>query len=223
MSEDEKAKDRKPKGKVKRKVFTDKNVLSLPTRDRGYMIWDGGNAKGDVCRGLGIWVSPLGTKSYRSMFYFPSSPRSHTRQLGRVGEMTLAEARQLCREDRAKARKDIDPRVDDPSGSDTFEAAVDDYVNRYQIGQKENARAEDCRRTLLADTEDWHGKKIGSIRAPDIQELLDLVRDGNEELKPRRATANILHARLGHFFKWCAKPNIGKIQHSPDGGNRQTV
>jgi integrase len=219
MSNDENADDgRIAKRAARRMVFTDKNVLSLPARAKGYMVWDGGNGRGsgEVSRGLGIWVSPLGTKSYRSMFYFPGSAKSHTRHLGRVGEdLTLAEARARCREDRAKARKGIDPRVDDPSRSDTFKAAVDDYVNRYQIGQEKNVRAEECRRVLLADTKDWHLRPIGTIHAREIQARLDLVRDGSDELKPRPPLANLLYARMKPFFAWSAKPNIGKIQHSP--------
>ena len=84
-----KGKSRKPKGKIRRMVFTDKNVLSLPARRNGYMKWDGGYGRGsgEVVRGLGIWVSPLSAKSYRSMFYFPGSTKSHTRKLGRVGDL----------------------------------------------------------------------------------------------------------------------------------------
>ena len=114
--------------------------------------------------------------------------------------------------DRAKASKGIDPRVD-RSRSASFKAAVDDYVKRVQIGQKKLVRAEECCRVLLADTEDWHDVAIGTIDAKQIQERLDLVRDGDETLgkKSRPHSANLLYARMKPFFAWCAKPNIGKI------------
>jgi len=123
----------------------------------------------------------------------------------------------LCRQDRAKARAGIDPRVDDPSTSDTFKAAVDDYINRVQIAQDHRLRAEEGRRVLLADTRDWHNRAIGTIRAQEIQRRLELVRDGDVDgtLKPRPYLANLLYSRLKPLFDWCAKPQIGKIATSP--------
>jgi integrase len=205
--------------KRKRKVFSEKNVWSLPVRRKQYVMWDGGSGRGagEVCRGLQILVSPAGAKSYRSTYYFPGSPKSHSRHLGRVGEMTLEEARDLCRLDRKKAREGIDPRANDPSKSSSFKAAVDDYVNRVQIGQEHNVEAEACRRVLLADTEDWWDRPIATIRHTEIQHRLELIRDGDAkgEYKARPYLANLLYARMKPFFAWCAKPVIGKIKHSP--------
>jgi hypothetical protein len=124
-------------------VFTDTNVKSLPVRRKQYVVWDGGSGRGagEVCRGLHILISPMGAKSYRSMFYFSGSARGYTRHLGRVGEMSLDEARQLCRDDRRDARKGIDPRADGPLKSDSYKSAVDDYVDRVQIGEHHNVAA----------------------------------------------------------------------------------
>ena len=215
---DEQAPDRKIK-KANRKVFTEKNVLTLRARRKQYMVWDGGNGRGsgEVVRGLGILVSPIGAKSYRSVYYFPGSSKSHSRHLGRVGEMTLEEARKLCREDRGTARSGNDPRADDPSKSASYQAAVDDYIKRVQIGQDKNSSAEQARRVLLADCEDWHQRPLATIRNTEIQRLLELVRAGDEGLglKPRPYLANLLYARMRPFFNWCAKPTINKIKHNP--------
>jgi integrase len=131
--------------------------------------------------------------------------------------MTLAEARAQCREDRALARKGMDPRADDPSTSDKYEAAVNDYVDRVQIAKHHNIKAEECRRTLLNDCDEWHNRPLATIRNTEIQHLLDRVRDGDEKrgLKARPYMANLLYARLSSFFDWCAKPSIGKIKVSP--------
>ena len=205
--------------KRKHKVFTEANVFSLPVRAQQYVVWDGGNGRGagKVCRGLHILISPMGAKSYRSMYYFPRSPKSHSRHLGRVGEISLEKARELCRQDRANAEKGIDPRSDDPSLSTSYKAAVDDYIERVQIGQHHNARAEDARRVLLVDCEDWWERPIGTIRPTEIQRRLELVRDGDAKghHRPRPYLANLLYARMRPFFEWCAKPQIGKIQLSP--------
>ena len=194
-------------------------MLKLPIRTRQYMVWDGGNGRGagECAQALGVLVSPGGVRSCRSTFYFPGSPKGYSRHLGRVGEMTLAEARELCRQDRGKARKGEDPRTADPSKFGSYKACVDDYVNRVQIGQHKNATAEAARRVLLADCEDWWGRPIATIRNTEIQTRLELVRDGspNGEYKPRPYLANLLYARMQPFFDWCAKPQIGKIKLSP--------
>jgi integrase len=201
------------------KIFTEDNVLRLPIRRRQYVVWDRGvgRGSGECALGLGILVSPGGVRSYRSTFYFAGSPKAHSRRLGRVGEMTLIEAREQCRQDRAIARKNMDPRADDPSTSDKYKAAVNDYVDREQIGKRHNVKAEECRHTLLNNCEEWHDRPLATIRGTEIQRLLERVCNGDEKrgLKARRYMANLLHARLNSFFTWCAKPNIGKIKVSP--------
>jgi integrase len=200
-------------------VFTEKNVKSLPVRRRQYVVWDGGSGRGagEVCRGLHILISPMGAKSYRSMFYFPGSAKAFTRTLGRVGEISLSAARDQCRKDRANAREGIDPRAGSPSKSDSYKSAVDDYIDRVQIGEKHNASAEAARQVLLADCADWLSRPIGTLRNTEIQALLERVRDGDTSLglKPRPYLANLLYARMKPFFAWCAKPQIGKLKQSP--------
>jgi integrase len=200
-------------------IFSELNLRSLPIRRKQYMVWDGGNGRGagECCRGLGVLVSPMGAKSYRSLYYFPGSSKSYSRHLGRVGEMTLDEAREQCRQDRAMARKGMDPRADDPVKSANYEAAVNDYVDRVQVAQDHRAKAEECRRTLLNDCKDWHARPLATIRNTEIQHLLERVRDGDDKrgLKARPYMANLLYARLKPFFAWASNPSIGKIKLSP--------
>jgi hypothetical protein len=74
-----------------RKRFTEQNVLTLPIRQQQYRTWDTGT---DAVKGLGILISPSGTRSYHVIYYFPGSAKPHAMRLGRVGEMSLAEARE---------------------------------------------------------------------------------------------------------------------------------
>jgi hypothetical protein len=84
-------KQRKTPSEPNRKHFTDDNVLKLrPNKGRQYLVWDAGTG---AARGLAILVSPTGTASYRSVFYFKGSPKPHWMNLGRVGEMTLESVR----------------------------------------------------------------------------------------------------------------------------------
>jgi integrase len=202
-----------------RMVFTEKNVLTLRPKRKPFMIWDGGQGRGsgEVVRGLGVLVSPLGTKSYRSYYYFPGSPKPHTHHLGRVGVITLEEARSLCKADQRKAKDGIDPNADNPSKSDSYKSAVEQYIKQVQIGQDKRIAAKSAERVLLADCEDWWPRSVGTIRPQEVYQRLLLIRDGDEDkdLKPRPYLANLLYARLRPFFAWCAKPLIGKIKVSP--------
>jgi integrase len=201
-----------------RKLFDEQNVLSLPYKKRQYMIWDGANGRGSehVQKGLAILVSPNGTKSFRSTYYFPNSPKPKSRHLGRVGEMTLADARKQCADDRANARRGIDPKGEHTKG-DAFAVLIDQYVRRVLIGAKGNVSHAETRRTLLRDTAEWEHRAIATITAPEIQCLLEQIRDGDSEsgAKSRPYLANKLYGLLSAFFNWCAKPAIGKLKVSP--------
>jgi integrase len=201
-----------------RKLFDEDNVMNLPYKKRQYMIWDGANGRGSehVQKGLSILVSPNGTKSFRSTYYFPNSPKPKSRHLGRVGEMTLADARKQCAEDRANARKGIDPKGEHTK-ADAYAALVEEYVRRVQIGARGNVSHAETRRTLLKDTAEWEHRAIATITAPEIQRLLERVRDGDPEngIKSRPYLANKLYGLLNAFFNWCAKPAIGKLKVSP--------
>jgi hypothetical protein len=65
---------------------------------------------------------------------------------------------------RVRSRKGIDPRGDDPTKSDNYKSEVDDYVDRYQIGECHNVKAEEARRTLLNACADWHARPLATIR-----------------------------------------------------------
>ena len=197
-----------------RKLFTNDNVLSLPAKAKQYSVWDAGTG---ATRGLSILVSPAGAKTYRSTFYFPGSSKPHTRKIGRVGQTSLKEARAICQRDREIALKGFDPKAGDPTKSDTFAAAVEEYIKREQIGRRGNLSIDQTRRVLKKDTVTWHTRPVATIRPEEIDALLERVRDGDEDkgLKPRPYLANSLHSHLRTFFTWCVKPNIRKIEVSP--------
>ena len=68
-------------------------------------IWDTGT---NGQRGLSVLLPSGGTKTFLVTFYLRGRPV--TAKLGRVGEISLQEARTLTVEYRAKAQKGIDPR-----------------------------------------------------------------------------------------------------------------
>jgi integrase len=200
-----------PRGKWNRMKFTEKNVLALKAhRTKQYQAWDYGN---EAARGLSVLVSPSGVKSFRATFYFNGSSKPHFKSLGRVGEMSLAKARELTRKARGEAREGIDPRADDVRKSDAFEAAIEDYIKHEQIGRHGNKSANETKGVMLASTKDWHRRPVATIRYQEVEKLLQVIRDGDDGLKARPYLANRLYSHLKDFFSWCVRSK--KIGASP--------
>jgi integrase len=220
---------KREKAEANHKVLTEENVLTLQLKRRQYVVWDRGNGRGsEPCQvGLSVLVSPGATRTYRSTFYFPPDhPKGsnrkggrvgHTRKLGRVGELTLKQAREQCARDRVDAKNGIDPR-ERATSSDRYLDAVMDYIAREQIGKRGNISHAEVKRILESCTA-WHQRPVATITPQEIHEALEKVRDGSNVdgtiQRPRPYLANALHTRLRTFFDWCAKPTIGKLATSP--------
>jgi integrase len=198
---------RKPRNLRK---LNEQNVLKLPVQKRRpHYAWDSGT---DAARGLGVLVLPSGTKSYRVTFYFPGSSKPHSMHLGRVGEMSLADARKRARAARERAREGFDPKAEDATRSSDFKSVVEDYIRQYQIGERENITAGEVQRVLLKACVDWYHRPIATIRAEEIGKL---VRDIGNGTKPRKPLANKVFTWLQSLFSWCARPEIRKLKVSP--------
>src|SRR5690349_21791700 len=129
---------RRRKAKAQRRHFTEDNVLRLPVDKEQRFVWDAGTG---ATRGLAILVNPTGTKTYFVNYRFPGMPKLHYKKLGRVGEISLEEARGAALEARRLAVQGKDPKADDPNRSDSFEAAWEDYIRLVQIGARQNTSA----------------------------------------------------------------------------------
>jgi integrase len=190
---------RKAPGKRIRKQLDEDNVLRLPLKRKQYIVWDKGQ------KGLHVLVSPGGARTYRSLYYFPGSSKSHSRKLGRVGEITVEKAQALCRADQKAAREGIDPKRESASRPDSFEAVVNEYVEREQIGRKQNETWKEASRILLKECAAWKHRPIASIRVEEIEDLLESVRDGDGEQRGRPYLAVKLWGHLGSLFRWSVK------------------
>jgi integrase len=193
-------------GPRNRMKFTEKNVLTLkPKRMKQYLIWDEGMI---AARGLAILVSPTGTKSYRCTYRYPGDPKTHWMHLGRVGELTLEEARSLHVSARRKASKFEDPKSENPTKADTFRAAVESYIQHEQKGRLENKSADQTKAVMLSSCKEWHTRPVPTIRSKEIEEgLLWRIRDGHGDKPPRPYLANRVYSHLKAFFAWYAKRN----------------
>jgi integrase len=203
---------------AKRKTFSEDNVLRLPAKDYQYLMWDAGT---EAARGLAILVSPTGTRSFRVVYYFPGSAKPYYKHLGRVGELTLVEARSLARAARAAARRGDDPRADEASRSESFRAAVESYIKHEQVGRHGNKSAYETHAVMLNHCAEWLHRPVATIRYAEIEKLLWLIRDGDGEQRPRPSTANRLYSHLKDFFGWCHRRNA--IKASPMADMEQPV
>jgi integrase len=198
--------------KPNKMYFTDRSLAGLmPKRDKQYLVWDYGkktnSAAPDPMHGLACLVSPSGVKSFRCVYYFPNSPDPHWLHLGRLGELTLAEARDRCGDARRKARNSVDPKGGAADHSDSFKAKVEDYIQHEQIGRRKNKSAAKTQALMLAACKDWLPRSVATISFREIDKLLLTIRDGDEAqgLKPRGPLANRLHSHLKDFFGWCKR------------------
>jgi len=199
--------EKRPKAKPNRMTFTHIPLRRLKPKDRQFMIWDKGTPGQ---KGLGVLVSPGGTKSFRSTYYFPGSPKAHSRKLGRFPDMTIGEARDLAREDRRKAADGIDPKREWARTTGAmFEAVFEDWMRRDQANNK---TAHETRRALERDVlPEWHGRSIHDIKRRDVIALIDGIADRGAVTMARR-----VHAHLHRLFKWATGRAIIEVNPMAD-------
>jgi integrase len=213
--------DRKKPKSPHRLYFTDKKLRGLKPKAKQYLVWDAwtnGRTRGDdVAKGLCVLVSPKGAKSYRALYSFPGSTAPHYKHLGRVGELSLAEARKLCGEVRHLARQGHDPHAGDPAKSGTFEVLFREWIQQEQIGRLKLKSARLTESFTLNNCAAFAARPVASIQYAEIEKLLATIRDGTGDKKPRPAAAIRIYAHLHSFFKWCARHG-GPLQRSPMDG-----
>ena len=189
----------KKRAAFNRKKFTEENVTRLPLKKRQYLTWDSGT--GGV-RGLAILVSPMGARSYRVCFYWPGSNKPNYKHIGRVGEISLDDARKVALETRGMARRGEDPLAGVAVKSDNFKVAIEDYIQHEQIGRNKNKSALQTQKLMLACLgEELLKRPVATIRFGEIDALLETMRDGDEESKPRPYQANRFICAFERFLR----------------------
>jgi integrase len=174
-----------------RKHLTEANVLVLQVKQKPYKVWDAGTG---AARGLHILVQPSGTTTYRVNY-----GKSIGLKLGRVGEMTLEEARAETRKIRGLAAKGHDPKQHDPRHAGTFGELLEVWNRDEQKGRKQNKSADRTLKTLKSSCDHWKGKPLVAITYENIEHLLFNKRDS----APYMAIS--LHQQLRTFFRWAIR------------------
>lgn len=189
--------DERSKGDARRFTFSELSLARVKASASGALqFWDTGS-KGQL--GLSVLVNPSGVKSYRSTFYLHG--RAATRKIGRVGELDLARAREIVREDRKAAAEGRDPREGRTVRAPRYEDVVTQFIELHaKPRQRSWAQTE---RILRKNCERWSRKPITAITKRDAYLLLDaMIAEG------RGATAEQTLAWLRTMWRWAWKRDL---------------
>jgi integrase len=171
-----------------------------------YRVWD--QFDRESVPGLHVLVQPSGTKSYRVLYKLNGQSFERSVQVGRVGEVTLKQARAKAREVRALAADGTDIKSSDPKRSNTFKACVEEWV-RDRTAKKPRVSDEKMRQFVLGATTAWHDRAVRAIRPKEIEALLADKRDDGRGGRGSKYAAVQLYSHLHTLFRWlAAKHNV---------------
>lgn len=172
--------------------LTERNVITLRLRPTPYLCWDEGT---DAAKGLCVQVQPTGVRSFKVQYHYKGSSKSGYVTIGRVGELSVEEARATCRAIRGRVAKGLDP-VEDPSEGQSFKAVVNMW---FELEHNQKVSSDENIKLLLNNTTSLHGRPISGITYRELETLL------HAKAKVSPSSANRLHAHLSTFFRWCMR------------------
>lgn len=150
-----------------------------------------------VQRGLSLLVSSKGAKTFLSKYKL--NGKWHRRSIGRVKELSVADARDQCNADRANARKSVDPKsvggTTAATGVLTVREAITDYIdNHAKNAQRSWDQTEG---TLLRACKDWFKRPVVSITRDDLRAVHKRYLDGGQQ-----AAAGHAHTQIKTLWAW---------------------
>jgi hypothetical protein len=194
--------------------LTDRGLKALKPRDRPYDVMD------DDVRAFGVRVLTTGKKSFVLYRRFPGSPSPVRRALGRYGEMSLADARELARDWIAAIKKGIDPSREEKGReqaaieaervrkANTVAAALQAYFTHKSDLRTIRAREVEMRRELAS----WldQDRALTSISERDVKELIVKIKN-----RGAKGQARVTLALVKSFFSWCVDSGDYGLEISP--------
>jgi integrase len=203
-----------------KRILTDKMLAALKPAKPGQRteIWDA-----DIhARGLGIRVTPAGTKTFILMRRYPSSKNPVRRELGKYGEITLAEAREKARGWIAMINQGIDPKVEvqrariekaraaERSRANSFGAVAADFIAEKLPGERQRRAVEgDIRREFLPR---WADRPVCEIADEDIVLMVKDVK------KRAPVMARNLLGTAHRLFAWAIDQRCYGLKSNPAAG-----
>ena len=180
--------------------------LPAPTGTERVEVWDGKVA------GLGVRVSPLGTKSFVLVYRFKRRARRLT--LGRYPTLSLGDARQLALEALRSLTHGSDPqqRKEANRSSVRFADVVERFLNTYSARHHRARTQKEVARVLRGEfIPKWGSRDIREINRAHVHAMLDAIIS-----RGAPSAANHDLAVLRKFFNWCVDRSL--IEHNPCTG-----
>lgn len=140
--------------------------------------------------GLGLRVSPAGSKTWFVMYRVKGDPKKRRLTLDTYPALTLADARQRAQEVRLATSRGQDPAAEKQihKASATFADLARAYLDKHAKAKK-RSWAEDGRvidRDLIPR---WGRRKAADIRRTDVLHLLDAIVDRGSPIQANRTLA----------------------------------
>lgn len=175
-------------------ILSDAKIRAAKSRDKAYMLRDGG--------GLWLVVEPSGRKWWKLRIVFAKKENSFS--LGEYGVVSLAEARDKRQAARKQLAAGIDPgavrKVEKAkqSGEGTFEAVAREWHDKYTKVEWSESHSKNILNRLEKNIFPWMGARpVGEITAPEILSVLRRIE--------KRGHLETLHRTLsncGQIFRY---------------------
>jgi hypothetical protein len=185
-----------------KKKLTDPGVRALAPSDKRYIVAD------TNVPGLAVRVFPSGHKTYVLGARYPGSDHYKRRELGRVGAMTLAAARDKARDWLAQIQEGKDPKaIEREAQANTFASVAETFIARHYKGKR---RAHAAEREIRKELIPILGKRpISEITRRELIELLEAIKDRGTT----GAYARNIYIYLSSLFNWAVARDI--VETSP--------
>jgi integrase len=195
-------------------MLTEKGVVSLRPAPSGkrYIISDA------LVPGLGVRVTDRGHRSFVLGARFPGSKHFVRREIGAVGAITLADARETARAWITMIRGGRDPHVFEQKkraeaalrAANTFGSVAEDFIAGPLRGKRKAAAAErEIRKELIPL---WGERPITEIERRDVTTLIEAIAKRGTTGSYARNVLDDVRA----IFSWAVERSIyGLGEHSP--------
>jgi integrase len=155
-----------------KKHLTAQTVTSLKPPKVGQLdVWD------TKLKGFGLRLSQGGTRTWVLMFRTREGQLRRFR-LGTYPPLTLADAREMARNELANIQKGMDPVAEKAAARDghTFGELAEKYMTKFAMVRNRPATTREKRYQLEADLfPKWKNRKAASITRRDIIDLVDAI------------------------------------------------
>ena len=196
-----------------KKLLTEKGVLALKAAPPGrrYIVADA------LVPGLGVRVTDRGHRTFILGARYPGSKHFVRREIGAVGAISLADARETARAWITQIRGGRDPRILERKkraeaaerAANTFSSVAEDFIVRHLKDKRKGAVTErEIRKELIPA---WGDKPVTEITRRDVVMLIEGVKDRGIS----GAYARNIFAHIRMIFSWAVERSIYGLEFSP--------